>query len=81
MKVKNIVRSAQQGHAKVAALVTAASLATFSFMAVAGAPAAPSIGDTVAALVNEYKDEVLIAIFAYIVVKWTLKATGVLTPK
>lgn len=40
-----------------------------------------SIGATVKALVDGYKEEALIAIMAMIVVLWTLKATGVLKPR
>lgn len=39
------------------------------------------IGTTVKTLVDEYKEEALVAILAMIVVLWTLKATGVLKPR
>lgn len=75
---KKIVRSLQKGSAKVSALLTGLVLTSFAFVAAA---APPSIGATVAAAVDEYKEEALIAIFAFIVVLWTLKATGVLKPR
>lgn len=76
--MKQIVRSFKKGTAKVSALVSGLSLMAVAFVASA---TPPSIGDTVAAAVEEYKEEALIAIFAFIVVLWTLKATGVLKPR
>lgn len=73
------LKKIQEGSAKLSAMVTLALLSMYSF--VATATPAPSIGDTVSAAVEEYKDEALIAIFAFIVVLWTLKATGVLKPR
>ena len=75
----NIIKKKfQQGHAKLSAMVTLALLTMLSFVASA---TPPSIGQTVETAVNTYKDEALIAIFAFIVVLWTLKATGVLKPR
>lgn len=76
--LKKIARHAQQGYAKLSAMIALAFLATFSFVASA---TAPTIGQTVSAAVEEYKEEALVAIFAFIVVLWTLKATGVLKPR
>ncbi|UXA69051.1 hypothetical protein M0D46_18775 [Xanthomonas prunicola] len=64
--------------AKVGTGVAAVAAAPFAFAQAAGGS---NVGTTVSQLVNEYKEEALVAIFAMVVVLWTLKATGVLKPR
>jgi hypothetical protein len=74
---QRIVKAAKAIKGKAVAIGSTLSM-------VAMAPAAfaqDSIGATVKAAVDGYKEEALIAIMAMIVVLWTLKATGVLKPR
>jgi Na+/proline symporter len=68
-------KSASGKLAGIVSLLSMAAMAPSAFAQGTG------IGTTVTTLVNEYKEEALIAIVAYIVAKWALTATGILRPK
>ncbi|WP_313440476.1 hypothetical protein [Stenotrophomonas sp.] len=58
-----------------------ASLLSLAVMAPSAFAQGTGIGTTVTALIDEYKEEALVAIIAFIVAKWALSATGILKPR
>ncbi len=68
-------KSASGKLAGIVSLLSMAAMAPSAFAQGTG------VGSTVSTLVDQYKEEALVALIAFIVAKWALSATGILKPR